>query len=158
MGVCYRTNSFGNPLRQFDEFERDEIIDKYYRPHHQSLAQAVQNELEISGKALIIDCHSFSDTPLPHEDSQTTPRPDICIGTDNFHTPSKLLTDAITYFESCEYIVKVNTPFAGTLIPIDYYQLDNSVQGIMIEINRDLYRDDFDEVRDNITQWLETLV
>ena len=119
-----------------------------------ALTEAVKMELEETGEALIIDCHSFSNQPLPHEDSQAIPRPDICIGTDGFHTPEKLLQDTLSYFESCGYTVKVNDPFAGTLIPMDYYQSDDRVQGIMIEVNRDLYRYDFDKVKKNLSKWL----
>ena len=35
--------------------------------------------------------------------------------------------------------VKINTPFAGALVPIKYYQQDARVQSVMIEINRSLY-------------------
>jgi N-formylglutamate amidohydrolase len=96
---------------------------------------------------------------LPHEDSLTTPRlrPGICIGIDSFHTPTKLVQEAVNHFEVCGYNVKVNNLFSGTLTPMDYYKLDNRVQGVMIEVNRNLYRNYFDVVKGNITQWLETL-
>ena len=34
MGVCYTTNSFGAPLRELEINESENIIEKYYRPHH----------------------------------------------------------------------------------------------------------------------------
>ena len=155
MGVCYTINSFGKPLKDVSEEERTEIIEQYYRPHHRRLNDAVDAELEAEGWALIVDCHSFSNTPLPHENSQSTPRPDICIGTDSFHTPYELLSETKKYFESCGYTVAVNDPFSGTLIPMDFYQRDERVQGIMIEVNRDLYKTDFLSVQKNITAWIE---
>jgi hypothetical protein len=36
---------------------------------------------------LIIDVHSFSSVPLPHEPDQTPRRPEVCIGFDRFHSP-----------------------------------------------------------------------
>lgn len=158
MGVCYTTNSFGQPLREFDEDERSHIIEQYYRPHHKALTEAVQCELDATGRALIIDCHSFSNTPLPHEDSQTIPRPDICIGTDAFHTPPHIVQEAEQYFKSCGYSVKINDPFAGTIIPVEYYQSDDRVHGIMIEVNRGLYKHDITVVKDNIYHWLTSLM
>lgn len=160
MGVCYITNSFGEPLRNVLEAERSEIIEKYYRPHHKALTGAVEKEVQIKGKALVVDCHSFSNEPLPHEDDKTTPRPDICIGTDDLHTPKKLIDEAVEYFESCNYKVSINSPFAGTLIPMDYYQKNNNVEGIMIEVNRDLYNNDikFESVKFNIEVFLFKLL
>ena len=157
MGVCYTTNSFGNNLREIQNGEREEIIVKYYRPHHQALINAVEAELSELDEALVIDCHSFSDTPLPHEDSQSIPRPDICIGTDDYHTPLDFLNITKEYFESCGYIVAINDPFAGSLIPMEYYHQDKRVKGIMIEVNRDLYKDDFEQVQNHITKWLELI-
>ena len=43
-----------------------------------------------NNKVLIIDCHSFPKYPLPYELNQQTDRPEICIGTDSFHTSEKL--------------------------------------------------------------------
>ena len=157
MGVCYTTNSFGEPLRVLKSDEREEIIKKFYIPHHQALKEAVQISLEKRGVAIVIDCHSFSNIPLPHEESQVTPRPDICIGTDSYHTSEDLMLAAREYFKGCGYTVAVNDPFAGTLIPMDYYHSDKRVQGIMIEVNRDLYKDDFKSVQQNILNWLSTL-
>jgi len=157
MGVCYTTNSFGKPLRVIHSGEREEIIEKYYRPHHQALSEAVEDALQKRGNALIVDCHSFSNLPLPHENSQTTPRPHICIGTDDYHTSEILVTTTVKFFEDCGYSVAVNNPFSGTLIPMKYYHLDQRVEGIMIEVNRDLYKDDFSEVQNNILRLLSIL-
>ena len=154
MGVCYTTNSFGKPLRVVTEKERQEIIRDYYRSHHKRLTKAVEKELESTGRSLIIDCHSFSDIPLPHEESKKMPRPDICIGTDSFHTPDALRDWTVDYFRSCGYSVEINDPFSGTLIPMKFYQTDQRVQGIMIEVNRNLYKDDFVTVQKYIRQLL----
>ena len=157
MGVCYTTNSFGKPLRNITPNEREEILKKYYRPHHKRLTEAVKKELEIFGKALIIDCHSFSNEPLPHENSQKTPRPDFCIGTDPFHTPEWLTKSIKEFLESEHFTVSINDPFAGTLIPMEYYQKDANVSGIMIEINRDLYTYNFAKIYNIIQRLLDNI-
>jgi N-formylglutamate deformylase len=41
--------------------------------------------------------------------------------------------------------VAVNTPFAGTIVPMSHYGKDRRVSSIMIEINRGLYLNDFSE-------------
>ena len=157
MGVCYTTNSFGDVLRSVEEDERADIIDRYYRPHHQNLSEAVEEELKTQNRALIIDCHSFSNIPLPHEESKTE-RADICIGTDDFHTSKSLSESAVEYFRSCGYSVALNDPFAGTLIPMEHYQHDKRVKGIMIEVNRDLYESNFSVVQRNISIWLNEVL
>lgn len=160
MGVCYTTNSFGKPLRKVSDTERSEIIKKFYQPHHKALTEAVEEELRQKGAALVIDCHSFSNVPLPHEDDKTTPRPDICIGIDNFHTPKELINEVVEYFKYCGYSVAINSPFSGTLIPMKYYQKDKNVQGIMIELNRNLYIDksDFERLKNELQLFLFKLL
>ena len=48
---------------------------------------------------------------------------------------------AVVYFSSVKLalIVKFNTPFSGSLVPNKYYQKNNLVESLMIEVNRGLY-------------------
>ena len=66
-------------------------------------------------------------------------RAEICIGTDEFHTPNLLKDGLVKSFEDYNLSVSINTPFSGSIVPIDHYQKDKRVQSIMIEIRRDLY-------------------
>jgi len=112
------------------------------------------------GYSLIIDCRSFSDTPLPHEDSQSIPRPDICIGTDEYHTPETLLIKARNHFDSLGYnTVRKNKPFSGSLVPSAYYRTEPRVYSLMIEVNRSIYhaQADLERVKDHIRQFLESI-
>ena len=140
MGVCYSRSSFGDRLREVNEKEKSIIKSTHYDEHHRRFTDLVAAELKENGSALIIDCHSFSDEVLPHEESNV--RPDICIGTDNFHTPKALLSKVYRYFEDQGYTVVVNQPFSGTIVPLKYYEKDQRVSSIMIEVNRKLYLDD----------------
>ena len=72
----------------------------------------------------------------------TAVRPEICLGTDGFHTPKTLIEAAISAFESAGFETGLNTPFAGTLVPLRYYRNDKQVRSLMIEIRRDLYMDE----------------
>ena len=162
MGVCYTRSSYGKPLRVVSEEEKDFIKTTYYDKHHQKLTTLVDASLARSGKALIVDCHSFSNEVLPHEESCI--RPDICIGTDAFHTPMELLSKIYRYFTQRGYCVAVNEPFAGTIVPLKYYGKDQRVSSVMIEVNRNLYLDedfqkseDFDVIRKLICELLEKL-
>ena len=137
MGVVYTHTSSGKPLRHISPGQRQHLIDQYYHPHHQQLTTMTSDVLSIHGSCLIIDCHSFPAKPLEYE---TDPyRPDICIGTDSFHTRPELEASLLNSFEEYGYSVAVNSPFAGSLVPMDFYRKDRQVQSVMIELNRGLY-------------------
>ena len=93
--------------------------------------------LEKHNQCLIIDCHSFPAQPLPYENDLN--RPDICIGTDAFHTQPELEATLVNSFQEYGYSVAINSPFAGSLVPIDFYRKEPRVQSIMVELNRGLY-------------------
>src|SRR5690554_5653842 len=118
MGVIYTRTSHNEILRNPRSVEeRKARIEKFYQPHHQQLANAVQSILNHKGQALGIDCHSFPAQTLPYEDEQGASRADICIGTDEFHTSSGLRDLAVSLFERQGFVVAVNQPFAGALVP-----------------------------------------
>ena len=152
MGVCYTTNSFGTKLREVSPAEKTRILETYYRPHHHALEKAVEKELITCGHAIMVDCHSFSNVPLPHEYDQSTCRPDICIGTDPYHTPQWLIEKCVMFFLKAGLSVKLNAPFAGTLVPMKFYHSEPNVYSIMIEINRDLYMDVHGQKNDQYTK------
>jgi N-formylglutamate amidohydrolase len=91
MGVIYTSTSHGRALRAPPApDERRALLDSYYHPHHQRLEATLQAALDAYGRALILDLHAFPDVPLPCDLDQEPDRPDICIGTDAFHTPIEL--------------------------------------------------------------------
>lgn len=136
MGAVYTKTHDGRDLRAFTEESREEILTHYYDPHHRILTEATREELEERGRCLIVDVHSFSDVPLPHENDRNIPRPDICLGTDEFHTPRRLFESARAFFEGRGFIVKENSPFAGTMVPFEFLGQEPRVFSIMVEMNR----------------------
>lgn len=68
-------------------------------------------------------------------------RPEICIGTDDLHTPDHL-TNTIAKAFAGFGTVGVNEPFIGTYVPLQQYGTDQRVHSVMIEIRRDLYMDE----------------
>jgi hypothetical protein len=100
MGAIYSRTSVGDVLRaRPDAALRQSLLDRWYWPHHAQLERMVNDVIARSGVCLIVDCHSFSSVPLPHEPDQTTPRPDFCIGTDPFHTPAAIRDAILTVIE-----------------------------------------------------------
>ena len=143
MGAVYTRTSDGWLLRQDPSAgERDALLERFYRPHHEALEAAVDGELRKRGRSLLIDCHSFPARPLPSDLDRSEPRPDFCIGTDPFHTPRELEEAAVETLSSRGYQVEVNRPYRGTLVPGRHFRVDPAVSSLMIEIRRDLYMDE----------------
>lgn len=139
MGMCYTQLDNGEAMRNVSPELRSRIKSDYYDNHHNHLEVLCADLLEKSDKILIIDCHSFPDEPFKRDLDKELPRPDFCIGTDEFHTQRELVESSIEFLTTKGYQVKENSPFSGTMIPIRHYQRDNHVLGIMIEVNRKLY-------------------
>ena len=143
MGAVYTRTSDGGELRpHLSPAERERLLATWYAPHHAALEAAVADVLAREGRCIVVDAHSFSSAPLAHEPDQTPERPDICIGTDPFHTPASLSTALMRLTEAAGYSVRVNSPFAGALVPASVYKQDKRVQAVMIEVNRRLYMDE----------------
>lgn len=145
MGILYTQTHDLQPLRRaLASSERQALIERYYRPHHSALTQLVDSQLADSGEALVIDCHSFPSRRLPY---MTPVRegdfPQICLGTDEFHTPSELRDKLLVAFAEQGLTVGLNYPFAGALTPLKHYRHDSRVRSIMIEVRRDLYMNEY---------------
>lgn len=142
MGAVYTRTSKGEALKKVTSSIRSELMTRCYYPYHKTLEAAVDNVLSNFGKAIIIDCHSFSSIPLPHEPDQRYPRPDICIGTNHYHTPLWLSESIRASAQKNGYSVAFDTPFAVTIVPLKHYCKTRGVYSVMIEINRSIYMDE----------------
>jgi N-formylglutamate amidohydrolase len=118
-----------------------------------------------SRMALILDCHSFPDTPLRRDLNQQPGRPDFNIGTDPFHTPQAIVDAAVDFFRQEGFTLGINRPYEGTMVPAKYFRKDNRVMSIMLEVNRKLYlvpgralkSEHYDKIRGLIFRFLEVL-
>ena len=141
MGCVYEKTHDGKSLKNVEHI-KDELINKFYKTHHEHFTKIVDKKLIENNKVIIIDCHSFPKSPLPYELNQSIDRPEICIGTDNFHTSEELKNSFGQLFEELNFTVKYNEPFKGSLVPLKFYNNDKRIQSIMIEVRRDLYMDE----------------
>lgn len=139
MGAVYMKTTNGNQLRRAMSYiERQILIERWYRPHHERLTAMVTTTLQRFGSALLIDCHSYPTRRLPYEGDIDAVRPEICVGVDPLQTSPKV-QDAFVYaFEEAGFEVALNTPFGGSLVPSAYLH-DKRVSSVMIEIRRDQY-------------------
>jgi N-formylglutamate amidohydrolase len=143
MGAIYNVTSHLAPLRRpLSSAERQALLRLWYHPHHAKLEAAAADAMARHGRCVVIDGHSFPGRPLPYEGAHPThERPDVCIGSDAFHTPKALEQAFVQAFGRNSWRVAVNDPFAGALVPASRYRTDPRVEAVMVEVNRDLYLD-----------------
>ncbi|MFD3533272.1 N-formylglutamate amidohydrolase [Streptomyces sp. NPDC058664] len=140
MGAVYTRTTHRDELRP-DDFDGQPLIERYFQPYARALTDAVAERLATVGRAVIIDVHSYPTKALPYELHGDGPRPPVCLGTDPFHTPAPLLDAARRAFDGFGG-TELDTPFAGTYVPLRYYGKAPEVTALMVEIRRDLYMDE----------------
>lgn len=139
MGMCYTHTDDNRVMREVTPSLRSVLETTYYRKHHEEFERLTSEALSKYNKVVIIDCHSFPDIPMKRDLNQDVPRPDFCIGTDDFHTPENLTIAATSFLEDKGYEIKINNPYQGSIVPLNYYNKNKNVMSIMVEINRKLY-------------------
>lgn len=157
MGAVYTRTSTGAPLRRDDATHG--LLERFFHPYTQAAEVLVDDRVAACGRAVLIDVHSYPRHPLPYERDPTAPRPEICLGVDDTHTPRWLFDAASRAFTGLQ--VGVNSPFAGCYIPGRHYNRTPNVWGLMVEIRRDLYRSDDGNLTagyDDLTRRLASLV
>ena len=121
---------------------RSRLMARWYEPYHAALEGLVARTLDAFGTCLLLDAHSFATVPLTSEPDQDPDRPDVCIGTDPFHTPRPLVTAFAVALVDEGFRVAVDRPFSGSLVPLRWYGTDSRVTSIMLEVRRGSYMDE----------------
>jgi N-formylglutamate amidohydrolase len=137
MGAVYTRTTHRGELRPADT-DPEPLLARYFRPYARAMTEAVADRLAATGRAVVIDVHSYPSDPLPYELHGGGPRPPVCLGTDAFHTPPELTEAARRAFAPCGE-TGLDSPFAGTYVPLEFYGADARVTALMVEIRRDSY-------------------
>ncbi|MEU3464860.1 N-formylglutamate amidohydrolase [Streptomyces sp. NPDC006733] len=138
MGAVYTRTSHGERLRPDDPGHEGELLSAHFVPYADAFTRLVDARLAATGRAVVIDVHSYPSRALPYELHANGARPAVCLGTDEHHTPPWLLDAARSAFAGCGEL-GLNTPFAGCYVPLKHYARTPEVSALMIEIRRDLY-------------------
>lgn len=146
-GAVYTRTCNGDVLRDADSAVRDALLDNYFHPYAAALSDLVTDRIAATGRAVIIDVHSYPTLSSAYELHPDGQRPALCIGTDPQHTPPWLIEAAYAAFSPLEDI-GTDTPFSGTYVPLDRYNTDPHVYSVMIELRRDQYLTDKGELVD----------
>ena len=144
-GIIYRKDCYGNGIIRHIS---DEDVYKMYDEHHRKLTLMINKQLAYIEHVVIVDCHSFP--PDIAEDV------DVCIGTDDIHTPVELVDLVVTHLLEKGVSVKINEPYGGTMVP-EHHKDNPLVQSIMIDVNKKLYVNNMYEFKPIITELLEKI-
>ena len=138
MAAVYTRGTRGQPIRADDCAHRDALLSTYYRPWADAARAAVEDRLAATGRAVLLDVHSYPSRPLPYELHGDRARPAVCLGTDAAHTPAWLVAAAREAFAGVGPVA-LDAPFAGTYVPLPHHRTDRRVLSLMLEIRRDCY-------------------
>jgi N-formylglutamate amidohydrolase len=139
MGAVYIKTASGAQLRKSD-FDNTALLEMYFHPYSRALADLVADSLARTDQAVIIDVHSYRANQHTNAVNHGQRRPEMCIGTDSFHTPQWLTEIFYEIFGSIGECFE-NEPYAGTYVPLDFYQSDTRVSSIMMETRADTFLD-----------------
>lgn len=144
MGLYYTHTPDGKQFRTRTEDTYAKCLG-IYDEYHSSLEAKVTKCLDEHCKCILLDCHSFHDD-MNYTGFNPSSFPDVCVGVNDVVSAEAQLV--IDTFKSAGYTVKVNEPFAGSLVPLKYLN-DTRVQSVMIELNRRIYdNNSFGSVQD----------
>ncbi|OLT20379.1 N-formylglutamate amidohydrolase [Pseudonocardia sp. CNS-139] len=138
MPAVYTRGTRGQPIRADDPAHRDALLAAFYAPWGRAVRDAVDARLAATGRAVLLDVHSYPSAPLPYELHADGPRPAVCLGTDPVHTPGRLVAAAREAFAPVG-TVGLDAPFAGTYVPLAHFRRDPRVLSLMVELRRDTY-------------------
>ncbi|WP_045748188.1 N-formylglutamate amidohydrolase [Actinoplanes rectilineatus] len=135
MGPVYTHGYAGRRLRNDDPARDQALLDEHFHPYAAAMSTLTDQRLAATGRAILLDVHSYPAVPLPYEMHGDGPRPHLCLGTDPDHTPGRLIALARELHDD----TALNSPFAGCYVPLAHWRRDTRVAALMLEIRRDVY-------------------
>lgn len=142
MGAVYTHLPGGAHYRQVTPERREEIIRRAYGPHHAQLNKLSQKIVAQHGSCMMVDLHSYSDDLVRKLFGYTENLPDICLGYDDEWFSENNALKLKTYIEKLGYSCALNYPYAGALVPMDFYRDKTpGLRSVMLEVNRRVYLD-----------------
>lgn len=162
MGAVYLKATSGAQLRE-KEFDPTPLLEEFFHPYAAAFTELVDSRLQSTGRAVIIDVHSYRARQHVNAVNHGQKRPAMCVGTDAFHTPRWL---AETFFDVFGVLGDCfeNEPYAGTYVPLKHYGKDSRVVSVMMETRADTYLDQtlqphsgFDQVAEALAKVLHRI-
>jgi N-formylglutamate deformylase len=77
MGAVYTRTSGGLVLRETDEQAEAALLERFFAPYAEGLADLVDERISATGLAVLVDLHSYPVRALPYERHQDARRPPV---------------------------------------------------------------------------------
>jgi len=142
LGIIPRVVADGQVIRtgKIPLAEAQSRIDNYYTPYHNCLRNLIDQQRDVHGMAVLIDCHSMPQSALVSAPLVRGKKPDIILG-DRFGASCDrwIVESATQIFAAAGFVVARNAPFSGGYITQHYGRPSKGVHAFQIEINRALY-------------------
>lgn len=162
MGAVYLKTTSGAQLRD-ESFDPTPLLDEFFHPYAAAFTDLVDRTLQSTGRAVVIDLHSYRAGQHANAINHGQKRPAMCIGTDSFHTPKWLAEIFFQVFGELGDCYE-NEPYAGTYVPLKHYGKDPRVMSVMMETRADTFLDEnlkphsgFDQVAAALAAVLERI-
>ena len=121
MGAVYTRTSPGEQLRRIDPAHEQDLLESVFHPYADAMAALVDQRLAATGRAVIVDVHSYPHGRLPYELHPGRRRPAVCLGVDERHTPGWLLEAATDGFP-CSVTCGRQSLRRRTYVPLRHYE------------------------------------
>jgi len=132
----------------FSEAERR--VETCYKPYHARLKKLLDDTRSLFGAYLLIDCHSMPSVGGPMDRDSGNDRVDMVLGDANGTACTPAVTRlAHQTLKDMGYRVVLNTPYAGGFTTRHYGTPATQGHALQIEVNRVLYMDEQNIVRNH---------
>lgn len=137
-------NIYKGPIDFHEALTRIETV---YRPYHRALGSLLDEALDVTGIALLVDCHSMPSSAVNHMRASHGSPVDFVLG-DRFGSACN--PDITTIVETClsqaGFTVSRNKPYSGGFFTEHHGRPRLGRHALQIEVNRRLYMDEASHV------------
>lgn len=140
-------------LREYSEIDRERILNTYYRPWHQQLAEAIDESIRLQGNAVLVEVRTFNNYSISSISKEIGSS--ICIGVND--TSHNKMTQAFKKAAKGSFSVSVNTPFGGCTVPPGYAKKPE-LNAVMIAVNQKSTWAELECIREVINKALKDIL
>jgi N-formylglutamate deformylase len=141
-GLVWRSTTDGYPAL-FAPLTRDQFdarLERFYRPYHRALLEALERKRERFGHAILLCGHSMPSNGRATDGTMGGPRADVVPGSRNGTTTSMKVLGVIDGTASAwGFSVKHDDPYKGGFSTAHYGRPGQGIHAVQIEVARRLY-------------------